>query len=124
MLGPGWTVEELCETSLELLHLHLHLWQLCVKVLVHICLEVQVPGIDTVRCDDVTLLLQLLVHQVQLGQLSWKVKTFKEDGDLLPLAGEQAGVVVMPLGQVGLSGQEPDRVELLPEKNVPPQRDA
>ena len=124
MLGPGWTVEELGETRFELLHLHLHLGQLRVKVLVHIRLEVQVPGIDTVWSDDVLLLLQLLVHQVQLGQLSGKVETFKEDGDLLPLAGEQAGVVVMPLGQVGLSGQEPDRVELLPEKNVPPQRDA
>ena len=124
MLGSGWTVEELGEARLELLHLHLHLGQLRVKVLVHIRLEVQVPGIDAVRCDDVTLLLQLLVHQVQLGQLSWKVETFKEDGDLLPLAGKEAGVVVMPLGQVGLSGQEPDRVELLPEKNIPPQRDA
>ena len=75
MLGSGWTVEELGETRLELLHLHLHLRQLRVKVLVHIRLEVQVPGIDAVRCDDVILLLQLLVHQVQLGQLSWKDET-------------------------------------------------
>ena len=113
MLGASRAEEKLGELGLVILHLHLHLWQLCVKVFVNICLEVQIPGVNAARVNDVLLLLQLLVHHVQLGELAGQVKTSKEDGDLLALAGEQAGVVVVPLGEVGLSGQKPDRVELL-----------
>ena len=113
MLGSSRAEEKLREPRLEIPHLHLHLWQLSIKVFVHIGFEVQVPGVDAARGNDVLLLLQLLVHHVQLGQLVGQIEPSKEDCDLLTLAWEQTRVVLVPLGEVGLGGQEPDRVELL-----------
>ena len=113
MLRPSWAEEKLGEPRLEILNLHLQLRQIGIKVFVHIRLEVEVPGINATGGNDVLLLLQLLVHHVQLGQLARQVETSKEDGDLLSLAGEEAGVVLVPLSEVGLCGQEPNWVELL-----------
>ena len=113
MLGARRAEEKLRESRLVILHLHLHLWQLCIKVFVHIGFEVQVPGVDAARGNDVLLLFQLLVDHVQLGQFAGQVEPSKEDCDLLTLTWEQARVVLVPLGEVGLGGQEPDRVELL-----------
>ena len=60
------------------------------------------------------------MDQFKFVKFTWKIQILHEEVDLLPLAGEVDLIVLVPLGEVGLAGQEPDRVELLLQQDVAP----
>ena len=74
--------------------------------------------------NNIFLSSKFFVDFIKFLKIFWQVQVLHEHVHLLPLTGEVDGVVLVPLRQVGVRGEEPDRVELLAQLYVAPDREA
>ena len=84
MFGPNRPIEKSGKLFLEFLGVERFFWHSSIKVVVHVILEIEVPGVQ--RVDNIRLLSKLVVNKLEFVKLIGKIQVLHEQIDLFSLA--------------------------------------